>query len=68
MILVAWSDSKGRGAYLSVVDSWRAFDCVDDAVRFYDRIKRNPRTYTASICGVIDSTDYQPSSILGGEK
>ena len=60
MILVVWCTSTGSGARLRVQDHWRGFDCPNEAGQFYLRIRERAETYNANICGVIESTDFEP--------
>jgi len=40
---------------------WSVHEALEDAEEEYQNLLEHPSTYTASICGVIKSTDYSPA-------
>lgn len=62
MILIVWGTSTGSGPRLNVQDHFRAFECPNEAAQFYLRILERDETYNAQICGVIESTDFDPTT------
>ena len=55
MYIVCWMTKAGRSY-------WSAIEDKADAQREYERLRDHPKTYTASIAGVIQSTDYGPAA------
>lgn len=41
-------------------DHWQVFEDMKDAQDFYQELVNQNSTWSASICGVIQSTDYEP--------
>ena len=39
---------------------WSTHETLEDAQKEYENLLDCPQIYTASICGVIESTDYSP--------
>lgn len=59
MFLVVWTE-KHEGAKGPVYeDHWIAHESYVEATEDYDRLVGLEETYTASICGVIESTEYE---------
>lgn len=54
MFIVCWVTHAGRSY-------WAAFEDRADAQKEYERLSAHPKTYTASLAGVIHSTDYEPA-------
>jgi hypothetical protein len=54
MYIVCWV-THARRSY------WAAFEDKADAQREYDRLSAHPKTYTVTIAGVMQSTDYGPA-------
>ena len=44
-----------------VDDHWMVFDSVEEALFEYNLIAKDRDVYSASVCGVIKSTDYSPT-------
>ena len=42
------------------LDKYSANETIEDAHREYDFVSNIPDLYSASICGVLHSTDYEP--------
>lgn len=40
---------------------WSTHETFEDALKEYENLLDCPSIYTASICGVIKSTDYSPA-------
>lgn len=59
MVIVCWTtdEAKDHGYFH---DHWQSFHDLQAARDFYRELLNDNITYTASICGVIDSTDYEP--------
>ena len=51
MFIVVWTDEHG-------VDHYAAYETLEAARGWYAHVKGLVGTYTASVCSVIDSTDY----------
>ena len=47
--------SKGSDVF---TDHWEAHEKLDSAKAFYKMLIKRDDVYSASICGVIESTDY----------
>lgn len=45
----------------SFTSDWYSFETIEEATLEYQLILDDSDTYTASICSVIESTDYTPS-------
>ena len=58
-IVVTMTEPDARG---ESVDSYRAFESYSAAHDFYVEQKDRLEIYSASLCGVIESTDYTPQS------
>ena len=58
-IVVTMTEPDARG---DSVDSYRVFESYSAAHDFYVEQKDRLEIYSASICGVIESTDYAPQS------
>ena len=58
-IVVTMTEPDARG---DSVDSYRVFESYSAAYDFYVEQKDRLEIYSASICGVIESTDYTPQS------
>ena len=54
MFIICWV-TQSRRSY------WAAFDDRADALKEYERLRAHPKIYTASMAGVIESTDYAPA-------
>jgi hypothetical protein len=54
MFIICWV-TQSRRSY------WAAFDDRGDALKEYERLRAHPKIYTASMAGVIESTDYAPA-------
>lgn len=57
--LVVWS-LRILGHDSEVSDHWEAFGTLAEAEARYDSVMQFVHLYSASICGVIESTDYGP--------
>jgi len=57
MYIVCWMTESKRSY-------WAAFEDHDDALKEYERLRAHPKTYTASMAGVMESTDYAPAREL----
>lgn len=49
-------------AYGDTVETYRVFESYSKAYDFYVEQKDRLEIYSASLCGVIESTDYTPQS------
>jgi hypothetical protein len=58
-IVVTMTEPDARG---ESVDFYRAFESYSEAHEFYIEQKDRLEIYSASLCGVIESTDYLPQS------
>ncbi len=57
MYIVIWSlvDRANPG---NLIDFWQPHENLDQATKFYEALLEHSDIYTASICGVMRSTDY----------
>lgn len=55
MILLVWTVRNLNG---KESDNWLAFDTLDEAKERYDYLLELDTTYSAHICSIIESTDY----------
>jgi len=55
-IVVATFTDPADGVY---DDEWQVFETYDEAVTAYDSVIEND-AYSASICAVLESTDFTP--------
>ena len=53
MFIVVWTNRQG-------VDQYAAYETIEHARSWYAHVKGLAGTYTASICAVVESTDYSP--------
>ena len=60
MFIVIYTKDQDRSDSES---DWHSFETFEEAQEEYKSLIDDPRTYTASICGVIESTDYTPTHI-----
>ena len=51
-------DWKDEGS--SFTSDWSTHETLEEAQKEYQFLLDCPQIYTASICGVIESTDYSP--------
>ena len=58
-IVITTTEPDARGETL---DSYDVFDSYSAAYDFYVKQKDRLEIYIASLCGVIESTDYTPQS------
>ena len=60
MFLVVWTEChegvEGRAMY---EDHWLAYDTYVEAAENYDKLLEMEEVYSASVCTVIESTDYE---------
>tara|TARA_R110000772_G_scaffold82412_1_gene174804 strand:+ start:1038 stop:1262 length:225 start_codon:yes stop_codon:yes gene_type:complete len=60
MFLVVWTDChKGRKDEPTYEDHWLAFESFIEATENYDKLLKLDEVYSASVCGVIQSTDFE---------
>ena len=60
MFLVVWTEChEGEQGAAQYEDHWLAYDTYQEAVTNYDRLVEMEEVYSASICQVIESTDYE---------
>ena len=59
--LVCWMKSTKSGL---LKDKWVAVEGLEKAHMKYGELLNRPTTYTASICAVVESTDYSTHSRL----
>jgi len=60
MFLVVWTEcheSKDNRAVYE--DHWLAYDTYAEAADNYDKLLEQEEVYSASVCTVIESTDYE---------
>lgn len=55
MFIVVWTDVHG-------VDQYAAYETIETARGWYAHVKGLANTYTASICAVVESTDYDSAA------
>jgi len=62
MYIVVYSVKQDRPDGSFFEDSnWSTFETLEDAQKEYEALLDLDEIYTASICGVIKSTDYSPA-------
>jgi len=60
MFLMVWTEChEGEQGVAQYEDHWLAYDTYQEAVTNYDRLVGMEEVYSASICQVIESTDYE---------
>jgi len=60
MFLMVWTEChEGEQGVAQYEDHWLAYDTYQEAVTNYDRLVEMEEVYSASICQVIESTDYE---------
>lgn len=60
MFLMVWTEChEGEEGVAQYEDYWLAYDTYQEAVTNYDRLVGMEEVYSASICQVIESTDYE---------
>ena len=57
-VLLVWTTKKGG----KFKDHWIHYDDHEDASEKLAKLKVRPSTFVASICAVLESTDYPESS------
>lgn len=66
MYLVVWTTRERRDFAPTIdTDHWEACETLAEARARYAELIEQADTYTASIAGVIDSTDYTPAKLEG---
>jgi len=48
-------------------DFWRPFESYAEAKQKYDQLYHNEKVYIRSLCGVMESSDYEPHPSFGKE-
>lgn len=62
MYIVVYSVKQGRpDGYFFEDSNWSTFETLEEAQKEYEALLDLDEIYTASICGVIKSTDYSPA-------
>lgn len=60
MFLVVWTEChegpKGKAMY---EDHWLPYDTYQEAASNYDKLLEMEEVYSASVCTIIESTDYE---------
>lgn len=60
MFLVVWTEChEGHEGVAQYEDHWLAYDTYVEATENYDKLLEMEEVYSASICTVIESTDYE---------
>jgi len=60
MFMMVWTEChEGRKGEAQYEDHWLAYDTYAEAAENYDRLLQQEEVYTASVCTVIESTDYE---------
>lgn len=60
MFLLVWTEChEGREGVAMYEDHWLAYDTYVEATEYYDRLLQQDEVYSASVCSVIESTDYE---------
>ena len=57
--LLVWTTRNDIFGNVVGIDHWKAFDSLEDARSEYNQIINRDDIFSASICGVIESTDYE---------
>lgn len=65
MILLTWTKRHANG---NETDNWVAFESLWEAKERYDYLLERDDTYSAHICSVIESTDYEIKSLMFSEE
>jgi hypothetical protein len=60
MFLVVWTEChEGVESRAMYEDHWLAYDTYVEASENYDKLLEMEEVYSASVCTVIESTDYE---------
>lgn len=60
MFLVVWTEChEGKNGKAMYEDHWLAYDTYAEGAENYDKLLEMEEVYSASICTVIESTDYE---------
>ena len=60
MFLMVWTEChEGEDGEVQYEDHWLPYDTYQEAVRNYDKLVDMEEVYSASICQIIESTDYE---------
>ena len=63
-IVVHTLKPDGRDECSSYESDWSSHETLEEAQKEYQFLLDCPQIYTASICSVIESTDYSPTQNL----
>jgi len=63
MIVVATFRTVDITSKVIYTDIYEKVDCIEDAKELYNTFLDRDDLYSASICGVIESTDYKPNLV-----
>lgn len=68
MFMMVWTEChEGESGRPTYEDHWLPYDTYQEAVTNYDKLIDMEEVYSASICQVIESTDYEGVRLDDGE-
>jgi len=68
MFMMVWTEChEGEAGRPMYEDHWLPYDTYQEAVANYDKLVDMEEVYSASICQVIESTDYEGMRLDDGE-
>lgn len=60
MFLLVWTEChEGREGEAQYEDHWIAYETYMECTEHYDRLLQQDEVYVASVCTVVESTDYE---------
>jgi len=63
--IICWStNNTGSIIDTKTEDHWLAEESYDEALRLYQTLAKNENVYSASICAVHKSTDYETHPVF----
>ena len=68
MFLMVWTEChEGENGTPAYEDYWLPYDTYQEAIQNYDKLVDMEEVYSASVCQVIESTDYEGVGPEDGE-
>ena len=68
MFLMVWTEChEGEDGKAQYEDHWLPYDTYREATQNYDKLVDMEEVYSASICQIIESTDYEGRGPEDGE-
>lgn len=68
MFMMVWTEChEGQDGKATYEDHWLPYDTYQEAVTNYDKLVEMEEVYSASICQIVESTDYEGVRYDNGE-